>query len=105
MIGKVATIGEHESEVCMCLVQIMLAANKSHSHWYDHTCTHNPFAIFADLHTLTGLLELKVLQQLNAVRILWVVLQTALAASCQPFGQRSGCVGARDGINWYLGLI
>jgi hypothetical protein len=37
---------------------------------------HDPVAIFADAHTTAGLLEVEVLQQLDAVRELGVILQT-----------------------------
>lgn len=63
------------------------------------TCAHNPLAILTDANTVTRFLKLKVLQQLNAVRILWIILQAALAAACKPFGEWPGTVGARDGIN------
>lgn len=55
-------------------------------------CAHNPLAILTDTNTVTGLLELKVLQQLNAISILWIILQAALAAPCKPFGEWPGTV-------------
>lgn len=39
-------------------------------------CRHDPVAIFADSHALTGLFKVKVLQQLHATCKLGVVLQT-----------------------------
>lgn len=39
-------------------------------------CGHNPVAIFADSHALAGFLEVKILQQLNAICKFSVVLQT-----------------------------
>ena len=69
------------------------------------TCTHNPLAIFTDANTLTGLLKLEILQQLNPVRILGVVFETALATSRKPLGKRS--CGVRPGyrVNGNLRLI
>lgn len=48
------------------------------------TCTHNPLAIFTDSNALAGFLKLEILEQFNPIRILRVIFQTALAASCKP---------------------
>jgi hypothetical protein len=79
-------------------------------------CGHDPVAILGDSHTLAGFLEVKVLQQLNAIREFGVVLQAPkkvlarvllrhadssgapLSSSYQPFGKRSRLT-ATDGVH------
>lgn len=46
------------------------------------TCAHNPLPIITDSDTLTGLFELEVLKQLDAIGVLGVVFQASLSLSC-----------------------
>ncbi len=51
-------------------------------------------------YTLTSLLKLEVLEQLNATGILRIIFQASFSFSGQPFGKRSRCGRTRDGIDW-----
>lgn len=64
-----------------------------------HTSANDPISILTDSHALARLLELKILQQLHAVRIFTILLQTALPFPRKPF--RKGTCGtfAGDGID------
>jgi hypothetical protein len=61
-------------------------------------CTHDPVAIGRDTDTGRRFLELEILKQLDAVCVLGILLETALAFAREPFRQRSGAGGTRDGI-------
>lgn len=60
---------------------------------------HDPFTILADADAIAGLLELEVLEQLNAVLVLGIILETALPAAGQPVWERTGGGGTRDGVD------
>ena len=66
------------------------------------TRTHGPLSILADPHALARLLELEVLQELDAIGILRVALETSLPLPSKPFweracGRRTGYCVHRDG--------
>lgn len=61
--------------------------------------THDPVSIRRDADTRRRFLELEILEQLDAVCVLGILLQTALAFAREPFRQRSGAGGTRDGVH------
>lgn len=69
------------------------------------TCAHNPFSVFTHANTLTSFLELEILEQFNPIRILRVILKTALSPSCKPFRKRSRSIRPGNGIYRDLRLI
>jgi hypothetical protein len=84
----------------MCLFCISHQSREHEPAWTEAkraTSTHHPLAILTRAHAAAGLVELEVLQQLHAVRILGVLLQAPLPFPRQPFRQRpgSGCAGDR----------
>lgn len=80
--------------VCSCAVLIVDIEKSDIVESVGQTCAHNPLAILTDTNTVTCFLELKVLQQFNAISVLWIILQAALAAACKPFRKWSGTIGA-----------
>ena len=59
----------------------------------------DPVAVLADPYALARLLELEVLQQLDAVGVFWVLLEAALALARDPFGKGAGGVRAGDCVH------
>ncbi len=59
-----------------------------------HTSAHNPLAVVADSNTLTGFLELEVLQKLDAISIFGIGLETPLSLSSKPLWKRTRGRGA-----------
>jgi hypothetical protein len=61
---------------------------------------HDPFSIVTNTYAGTGFFELKVLQQLDTIRIFGIVLQAAFSSSSQPFWKRPRRVRTRNRIDW-----
>lgn len=68
------------------------------------TGAHDPVAILADPHARAGLLELKVLEEFDAVCKLGILLQAPLALADQPVGEGARGGGAGDCVDGDVGL-
>lgn len=53
--------------------------------------THHPVTVFAGPNAVACTLELEVLEKFDAACIFWILFETALALSCQPFWERPCC--------------
>ena len=76
------------------------AWQKASIHCYSRrTRAHYPLSIITHSYTLTGLVEFKVLEELNATGILGIMFETSFSFSGEPFRKRSGSRRTCDGID------
>jgi len=63
------------------------------------TSSHSILSILANPYTLTRLLKLEILHELNPVLEFDIVFQTLFPLANEPVGEGAGGVGARDSVD------
>lgn len=84
---------------CMCLFTLSVISRMFDVLYLSTTSTHHPFAILAHSHAGRCLFKLEVLQQLDSIRVLGVLFQTALSFPGQPFREGSRSLSSGNGID------